>query len=374
MPENKKQRHICFLSTYAYPLFNQGATVTHGGAEIQMSLLAKGLKKTTNYLITVVVGDFKQGAEEIYDGIRVVKSVTPRSDEGFFTLLRGGWQYLRTLFRLSPDVMITTGAGATIALVGFYARFWHKYHIHRTAHIEEVDGSYVETKGMLGKLFRWGLLNADEIITQNQSHQNELKEQFNKTSIVFRNVFPVKAYSEADKKHILWVGRRQDFKRPQLFLELAKAFPQELFVMICPKNNPDDKSWDKLQQSVRDISNLRFIEKVPFEHIQIYFNQAKVFVNTSVSEGFPNTFIQAGIGRAALLSLKVDPDNFITVYDCGYVCQDDSAMLVENLKKLLHNPMDWQERGLNTYQYVLENHSLNSGIAKFGKIIHNALK
>ncbi len=57
------------------------------------------------------------------------------------------------------------------------------------------------------------------------------------------------------------------------------------------------------------MPQVEFLEKVSYHDIQSHFDQAKIFVNTSSDEGVPNTFIHAGLGSTAIVSLKVDPDH-----------------------------------------------------------------
>ncbi len=54
-----------------------------------------------------------------------------------------------------------------------------------------------------------------------------------------------------------------------------------------------------------------------YHQIQDHYDAARIFVNTSDWEGWPNSFIQAGLGRAALLSLDVNPDSLFQKYALG---------------------------------------------------------
>jgi hypothetical protein len=71
--------------------------------------------------------------------------------------------------------------------------------------------------------------------------------------------------------------------------------------------------------------NLRFIESVPYHRIQDHYDRARIFVNTSEWEGWPNSFIQAGLGRAALLSLAVNPDGLFEKFRLGVWAGGDLA-------------------------------------------------
>ncbi|NJO88110.1 MAG: glycosyltransferase [Chloroflexia bacterium] len=148
------------------------------------------------------------------------------------------------------------------------------------------------------------------------------------------------------KNCILWVSRFQGWKQPDLFIELAEKIPDERFWMICPPpKGKEIENWEKLKSRAILLPNLQFIDYVPFSQIQDYFNKAFVLVNTSRAEGFPNTFLQAAQGRAAIVSLAVNPGDFISKYDCGVFCENDFDLLVKNLAGLVKNKKLLQKKG-----------------------------
>jgi glycosyltransferase involved in cell wall biosynthesis len=126
----------------------------------------------------------------------------------------------------------------------------------------------------------------------------------------------------------LWVSRCQPVKRPHLFLDLVEAIPGKSFKMVCPRE--DVNLWESVAKRAATLSNLCFIEKVPYHEIQSHYDAARVFVNTSEWEGWPNSFIQAGLGRTALLSLAVNPDGIFEKLkgDAGSMIADAVALEV----------------------------------------------
>jgi glycosyltransferase involved in cell wall biosynthesis len=364
---------ICFIQTNIYSLFNEENNSIHGGSELQLYLIAKELSKNDDFKISFITGDFGQKNIENYHKIQLFKSFTPKSNDSLLKKLFQAIIYYRLFKEINADIYFTSAANSTIGLVSLFCKINNKNHIHRTASESEVNLSY-KNKGILGKIFLYGLENANIVVTQNEQHRNLLKINHNINAYLFRNSFIIpKNDLETNKEFFLWVSRYDSMKKPQIFVELAERFPRNKFVLICPPAAERQKEWDKFRDEIdkRNLTNLTFIEKVPFNDIQKYFNKAKVFVNTSDYEGFPNTFLQAGIGKTPVLSLNVNPDNFINEYNCGSFCENDFNELVENAKTLINNEKVWKEKSENIFKYTKENHDIYKNVEQLTRMIYD---
>jgi glycosyltransferase involved in cell wall biosynthesis len=139
--------------------------------------------------------------------------------------------------------------------------------------------------------------------------------------------------SEEKTIDLLWVSRCHPIKRPHLFLDLVEALPGARCRMVCP---PEDRElWNSVAARAAKLANLDFIEKVPYHEVQEHYDTAEIFVNTSTFEGFPNSFIQAGLGKTALLSMCVDPDGMIGVFGSGVLAGDSVEALLQVAKQML---------------------------------------
>ena len=68
----------------------------------------------------------------------------------------------------------------------------------------------------------------------------------------------------------------------------------------------------------RDLpKNVTLERHVPLDEIESRFATSTVLINTSDSEGFPNTFLQAAKFATPILSLNVDPDGMLSRKGCG---------------------------------------------------------
>ena len=87
---------------------------------------------------------------------------------------------------------------------------------------------------------------------------------------------------------------------------------------------------------------------------------AKILVNTSTAEGFPNTFLEAGLTQTPILSLKVNPDNFISKYKCGVIASNNQKDLEKRLSNLLNHNSRLRKLGVNNYKYAIKYHGLKN--------------
>ena len=112
---------------------------------------------------------------------------------------------------------------------------------------------------------------------------------------------------------------------------------------------------------------------MPFDRINDYFQRAKVLVNTSDSEGFPNTFIQACNCGAAILSFNVNPDGFLDTYKCGLCCNGDAARLTDNMRFLLDGDR-YVEFGANARNYSEKYHDITKIAGQYKSMFSRLVK
>lgn len=372
MKNNGEKIEICFISTYVYSLFNSESPSIHGGSELQLYLMAKELSINSDFFISFVVGNFGQKNVEEYEKIKLFKSFNPKSNDSLHKKLIQAILYYRLFKKIDADIYFTSAANSTVGLVSLFCKLNNKKHIHRTAHESEVNLSY-HKKGILGKIFIKGLLGSDLVVTQNETHKKLLEKNYKIFSKVLKNSFYIKDINLYEKDLILWVARCDYWKRPELFIQLAKSIPNERFMMISPPANEKEDYQKEIKEKANKTNNLIFIDRVPFNDIQFYFNRAKMIVNTSEYEGFPNIFLQAGIAKTPILSLNVNPDKFINMYNCGFYCENDFNKLVENAKVLINNKEVWEEKSGNVFKYVKKNHDIHKNVEQLTNWIYALL-
>ncbi len=355
---------ICFVAPKAYLLFNPDAKNVKnpfGGSEVDLYLLALELAKDEKFEVSFIVADYSQKDVETIQNVKVIKSLD--FDKGTFSGIFRIWSAMR---KANAGIYIIKTASSGVPLVAFFCRLHGRAFAYRTASRYECDGEYARRYPLLGWAFNRSLKSAKLVFTQNQIDSENLLRTTGVPSIFIRNGHYIDRLSDKNRDIILWAGRSDSEKRPWLFLDLAGQFPNEKFVMLCPKAL-NDQNYDKLVARAETIKNLEFFPLVPFQKTSDYFQRTKVFVCTSQAEGFPNTYIQAWINAAPVLSLDVNPDGLFDKFGCGICCKGDFRRFVDSLRLMLAENK-YAHLGCNGRKYVEEYHDIKKIAEEYKKL------
>jgi glycosyltransferase involved in cell wall biosynthesis len=333
--KNKKKLNdtvkICFISPKAYPLFNPNQKDIFGGAEVDLYYLSTELAKDEHFKVSFITADYGQQHRQQIENVLIIKSLTFKENP-----LSAAVKIWRALKIANADIYLIKTISLGMFLVAMFCCLHRKIFIYRTASQNDCDGTYIKKHPFSAVFYKWSLKTTGTVFTQNQNDRESLKRTTSIESVTIPNGHRLTPLTDTQRDTILWVGRSTDFKRPQIFMELAEKFPQQKFTMICQRATGDE-NYERLLSKADKIENLQFIQRIPFNEIESYFQSSKVFVNTSEAEGFPNTFIQSCIAGTPILSLNVNPDRFLDEYHCGICAEGNWQKFTDSLKFLLEN-------------------------------------
>jgi glycosyltransferase involved in cell wall biosynthesis len=352
---------VCFIMLKAYPLFNQEIESLFGGAEVDFYNLSTELAKDPNYMVSFITADYGQKPIEVREGVTLIKSIDFSGNLAMPSLRL--WRALRAA---DAQIYVRELCSAVTTEVALFCKCYGRRFVYRTASTVECDGTYLRENYIRGKAFIWSLRHADTVLAQNETDAKNISAITSVPVQVIRNAHRLLPLQQQPQDKILWVGRSATVKRPELFLELAKQMPQMQFTMICQRAD-NQRQYVKLVTKAKQIKNLEFIPRVSFHKIHEYFQRAKVFVNTSDYEGFPNTFIQACKSATAILSLNVNPDNFLDKHNCGISCNGNWRLLVGSLRSLLEEDR-CLKMGINGKKYVEEYHDVTKIVGQYKEL------
>jgi len=342
---------ICFVAQQIYPYLNRDASVeTAGGAELQQKFIGEGLRDR-GYDISYITLDHGQRDGKLIRGMKVYK--TFKLDQGIFGIrffyprLYRIWKALK---KADADLYYVRCATFLPGIVSIFAQRHNKKFVFAGAHDTNFTPGNLRLPSKRDEiLYKYGLSNAHKIIVQSEKQSELLRDNFNKKSKVIRNFYPLKPkYMDENKRRcILWVSTIKSWKRPLKFIAIAERFPKEEFVMIGGRSGMGERDlYDNVQAAAKRLKNLNFLGFQPFDITEKYFDRCKLFVNTSLYEGFPNTFLQAWSRGVPILSY-VDPDNVVRKYNLGYVVSSEREMEKALLSFL--SMAGWNQDSILTY-------------------------
>jgi hypothetical protein len=344
---------ILFLSSHAHWILDEEQSLTSGGAELQVALLALQLAES-NREIVIAAGDTGQADHLLFQGVKIRnagKFHTGRLAE-MATAIPRVFEVLR---QERPDWVVVMGWTAWLFVLWLFRPLLGYKLDFICALDSEINGAYVRENPLLGRLFDFAVSRCDarHAITADQ------KMVFNKrgmTASLYRYlIFPRKVEAPCDKEvDFLWVSRCQSIKRPHLFLDLVESMPSNSFEMVCPPENLE--LWESVASRARKISNLKFIKSIPYHEIQHRYDAARVFVNTSEWEGWPNSFIQSGLGCTALLSLDVNPDGIFERFGLGCFAGGSMEKLKADALKMMADGAGLNHMQEGCARFVAEMH------------------
>jgi hypothetical protein len=352
---------FCFLSSYAHLALDPASDRVSGGAELQVALLARELVKRGHEAV-IIGGDIGQEDGTTFDGVRTRNGGRFQTG-GVWDTFRAVPRVLAILREEKPDHVLILG----------WTTWLYLLHRMRPAGSRlvficgldtEVNGEFRRENPVRGAVFEWGVRGADVRFAMSDYQAEQFARQ-GLSAGLYRNLILPRTFPRTTGKTVdlLWVARCQPIKRPHLFLDLAERLPEARCRMICPRE--DVALWESVSERARGIANVEFIERVPYREIQAHYDAAKVFVNTSTAEGWANSFIQAGLGGAALLSLDVNSDRLFERFEPGVFAAGNFEALVMGARELLGTPESLAAARAGCERFVAELHDNARNVEAF---------
>ena len=305
-----------FLSRGAHLVWDPSAPRAAGGAELQVALMARELVRRGHQSI-LLGADTGQPDSVVWEGIRVRNGGS--YETGKISDMLRAWPRIHAILREEkPDCVVVYGWTSLLYLLALWRRFVPFKLVFVCALDAEIDGEFKRRNPVRGFLFHRGMQKADFRLSITAAQAANFARQGMPCTVTRLLLRENSSGNVADKTvDLLWVARCEDVKRPELFLDLAESFPSARCRMICAPHDP--ALLAKVKSRALSLSNVEFVEGVAYREIQGEFDRAKIFVNTSSHEGVPNTFIHAGLGRAAIASLEIDPDKMFATFAAGVI-------------------------------------------------------
>lgn len=358
--------HVCIV------VENHPAAVM-GGAQYQAHLLAQELSSRAGVDVTYLARRVPEGstANSLGYASRRIGNARGWRRKAMFM---DGPSLRAALEDIRPDAIYQRMKQGYTAACASYAR---SHRIPFTLHIAsdiDLDPSLVRGRWLSANLpldvieaacGNRGLKRATRIVTQTQRQASLLKQRFGREAArVIGNFQPLPARLPVKREppmKVLWVGNFKDVKRPERFLELASRLrpARDIEFVMVGREVAEQAKFQRLEAKIRECGNIRRLGEQPLEEVNRLFEEAHVLVNTSLYEGFSNTFIQAWGNGAVVTTLGVDVDGGLDSQGIGFATPDVEALAIL-LERLARSPGERAEIARRAFAHVHRAYSMSN--------------
>ncbi len=348
--------------------------ITGGGAEYQAYLLAKQLNGL--YQISFIyIDNPKEGYIRQQDGYTLMSipkhHLTRKICCNCFVCDYG---QMESLFKyIKPDLIYQRGGSAHTGIVARYANkngcrsIWHIaserdvqanwYRSTRTALFDYIDK----------KVLEYGIHHVDRIIGQAHYQDHLLYQNYGRRcDLIVGNWHPLP--KENINKQlpitIVWIANVKSIKRPEIFIAMAAELaylPDTRFVMVGKP--PTGSLKKRFERELSALGNIEFKGELSSDNVNCVLATSHILINTSLYEGYPNTFIEAWMRAVPVVSLNVDPDDVLVKRGIGFH-SGSYANLVRDTKRLILDKELRKNMGEEARRYAIQNHALETGSTK----------
>lgn len=309
---------ICIIGLEDYGLLRGEATTRYvGGETVQHVLLARAWRDL-GVDVSVIVYDHGQPRVSEVDGIRLIAAYP--QDAGVPVARFVHPRITKTLAAMreaDADIYYQSLSSVYTGITAWFCRRNNKQFVFRIAS----DAYCVPGKQLIRfwrdrKIFEYGMKRANLIVAQTEYQQRLLRANYGLESELANLVVepPRRRAESADRNiDVLWVSNFREVKRPELVVELARRLPHLRF---CVVGGGPERDQQQMLRAAAELSNLHYAGPIAYDAVGDYFDRAKVFLNTSSVEGFPNTFVQSWIRGIPVVTF-FDPDGLVAKRGLG---------------------------------------------------------
>jgi glycosyltransferase involved in cell wall biosynthesis len=319
-----------------------------GGAEFQMSLLIDALAAADRYEIHYLAHFIDERARARCYRVSRIGGGGPAPRFGY---LMDAVPLYRALREIDPCLIYQRVACGYTGVCAFYSRRRSAPLLLHVAHDTDVTKQHLDrSRNFLRlRLEKWsveyGVRHATRIVVQTRHQAELLQGNYGRApDAIIRNFHPPAAETidKSGRLTVVWIANLKPWKRPDVFVRLANSFSDRTdtrFVMVgAPAPRSGRGGWQgSLMRSIEATPNLEYLGQRSHAEVNELLARAHIFVNTSMREGFPNTFIQAWLRDVAVVSLTVDPDEVLSRQQAGIAARSESG-LTEAVRTLIDHP------------------------------------
>ncbi len=350
-------RKICFVN----PFYVKN---TIGGAEVQLYLLAKKFYEA-GWDVYYATEDIDTDC--IDEGIKLVKI-----ESHPISPLLNFKNFKNALEKINADVYYQRGRKEYTCLLNKFTRKKNKIFVFSNS--MEIDANKYKfslrrrKSNYLSTLMRFfplvildfcslrSMKSADIVLTQTIEIQNMFKDHLSLDSTIIKKIYDVpneESVKQKTEKIVLWVGNIKAWKQPEVFLSLVDELHTYNWKFVMIGEVKEDKYQVMIDDYQKKYNNFQYLGRIDYLDVIAYFNKASIYVNTSINESEPNTYIESWLSKVPVVALNHDADNVITEHRIGFHSGNFSN-LVRDVECLIKDDVLRTDMGDRGREYAKE--------------------
>lgn len=362
---------ICFVSHFALGALVPSVEGHVGGVERQTALMANLLSRKGHEVCVIV---YRHNESFDYEGpVRIIETC---EESGGVPILRffypRWWTLLKALRKADSEIYYHNCAEYVTGQVAYWCKRNRKKFVYSVASNPECEANpEIFANWRDSFFFRYGLRNADLIITQTHEQKFTLLESHGLESIPLPmpgaegigelSTSPVRR-SPRESLRVIWIGRISREKRPEGLVKVAGELPNVEFLVIG--DGPRDFAFSgAIIQQMESLSNVTYLGRVEFDDVHQYYRKTDILLCTSLYEGFPNTYLEAWAHGVPVIT-TVDCDAVINEKQLGFASPNIDE-LSEKIGQLSDCQEMLEEMVVNSFAYFREYHRSEIAIERF---------
>ena len=370
---SRERYDVAFYSPWIGPLLVADRDVAPtGGAETQIFLVARTLAANGFRVCVIAFSLDGVALPARVAGIDVVARPPYSARRRWLGKLVEAGHIWRALRSVDAEVFVTRAAGPHVGLVGLFARIARRRFVYSSANVSDFDFAVLAPKRRDRALLRLGVRLANVVVVQSDEQVSLCEARFGRTPRRIRSICEPARQRTGTPEAFLWIGRMVWYKRPEAFLELARAVPDARFWLVgvpVPWTPGGAQLVADVERDAQALPNLELLSPRPRTELMHLIDRAVAVVNTADFEGVPNILLEGWARGVPALVLTHDPDHVVERERLGAFARGDPGALAEAARGMWAGRDDQQQVAARCRRYVAENHAAGAVAAQWAEAL-----
>jgi glycosyltransferase involved in cell wall biosynthesis len=320
-----------------------------GGAELQADLIGQYLIKNFNHEVLYVYESMKKDERTLKD-----------YGNGSYSLLNYS-KLKKIISKEQPDIIYQRCKDIYSVFSSILSRKFGIKNVYNYAN--DFDYSY-QRNHPLSYMKYSSIKKHDAIIAQTKDQYKKLSAYQGLKYQIYNSIEIDRREHAKKENSVIWIGNIRPVKQLERLIPIAeKLVNEDITFYIIGKNYETNYSKDIIKK-ISKLDNMKYLQNRTISEVNDFLRQGKIFMNTSIREGFPNTFLQAWNHYVPTISINVDPDSIIRKNGLGIVSNDNDK-IANYIMTLFNDEQMYNKMMSKVKLYVKSNHDIEKNVEKF---------